>query len=178
MKNGRQGGRTIVEIISVIALVAVFSVFALPPVQGMLNRATLRSERQALLQDIRTLRHASIESRRPAYLCALDSEGGCLRSRRWRHGWMGFVDRDRDARYEPGIDRLVLLHTGQAENSRVAIFMHSRWLDIKFDGRGVLRRSGHLRICDPTDSNPRLMKLIRMNTFGRLAVETESQRCE
>lgn len=173
-----QGGRSILELMAVVALAATFSVFALPPIQGMLNQVTLRSERQALLQDIRTLRHAAIERRRPAYLCALDTEKNCIRARRWTHGWMGFVDLNGDARYDSDKDHLVLHHAAPSGSRQVAIFMHARWLDIKFDGRGVLRRSGHLRICDPTHEEPRLMQLIRMNTYGRLALESETVRCE
>ncbi len=173
-----QGGRSILELMMVVTLVATISAFALPPVHGFLGQVQLRSERQALLQDIRVVRYAAIESRRPAYLCALGATGECLRTRHWKLGWMGFVDVNRNGRYEQEIDRLVLKHAGLAESSRVAVFMHARWQDIKFDGLGVLRRSGHLRVCDPTRAGAGPMKLIRMNTFGRLAVETQALPCE
>ena len=56
--------------------------------------------------------------------------------------------------------------------------MHARWEDIKFDGRGVLRRSGHLLVCDPSERDEQTIKLIRMNMFGRLALETGKTSCE
>ena len=166
------------EMMTVVALMATISGFALPPIQGFVNQVKLRGERMALLQDIRMVRYAAIESRRPAYLCAVDTNGDCVRTQHWSSVCLGFVDLNINGRFDRDDDRLVINHAGLAETSRVAVYMHARWQDIKFDGRGVLRRSGHLRICNPTIHEQRPMKLIRMNTYGRLAVETQVLACE
>ena len=76
----RQGGRSILELMMVITLAALMSVFVFPPVTEVMNRAALRSERHTLLQDIRTVRHAAIARRRPAYLCVVGQDGACVRA--------------------------------------------------------------------------------------------------
>lgn len=172
----RQGGRSILELMMVITLAALMSIFVFPSVTEVMNRAALRSERHTLLQDIRTVRHAAIARRRPAYLCVIGQDGACVRSANWGNGWLGYVDLNSNERFDVA-DKFLLRRPGPDDSRSIAIFLHARWKDIKFDSRGVLRRSGHLRICNPAQKQAEEMKVIRMNTYGRLAIETDTLAC-
>jgi Tfp pilus assembly protein FimT len=173
----RQGGISFIEITMTIGVLSILSSLALASVIGLMNSATLRSERLGLIQDIRVTRFKAISHRRPAYLCALDAQGSCSRQTHWNRGWMGFVDNNLNGIYDDG-DEQVVRHQAPKQAYKVDIIFHARWKDIKFDGRGILRRSGHFRLCSPEGKEKQTMKVIRMNTFGRLAVETDELPCE
>lgn len=177
ISSNRQGGLSYIEVIMAVGIVSILSSMASPSVFELMNRVALRSERQALVQDIRVTRFKAISHRRPAYLCALDALGSCARQTRWNQGWMGFVDNNLNGIYDEG-DEQVVRHSKPRNNRKVDIIFHARWNNIKFDGRGVLRRSGHFRVCNPDKPGDQKMLVIRMNTHGRLAIETDELSCE
>ncbi len=172
-----QGGMSFIEITMTIGVLSVLSSLALPSVVGLMNSAAVRSERLVLIQDIRVTRFKAISYRRPAYLCALNAQGLCSRQAHWNTGWMGFVDNNLNGLYDDG-DEQVVRHQAPRQAQKVDIIFHARWKDIKFDSRGILRRSGHFRLCNPDRKEKHNMKVIRMNTFGRLAIETDELACE
>lgn len=175
--SSRQTAVSYIEVIVAVGIVSILSFMAIPSVLELINHAAIRSERLSLIQDIRLTRFKAISHRRPAYLCALDTDGSCARKTHWNQGWMGFVDHNLNSVYDPG-DEQTVRHAPPQQNSKVDIIFHARWKDVKFDARGVLRRSGHFRVCNPDKTGQQSMQLIRMNTFGRLAIETDMVRCE
>ena len=173
----KQGGMSLVEIIVATSIISILSSVALPNVFEFLNHAAIRSERLALIQDIRVTRFKAISHRRPAYLCALNATGSCARQIHWNQGWMAYIDNNLNNIYDDG-DEQFIHHKNTMQNNNIDIIIHARWQDIKFDGRGVLRRSGHFRVCNPEIPGEQSMQVIRMNTYGRLAIETDELPCE
>lgn len=173
----RQGGMTLLEMVVATGIISILSSVAVPSVFELMNRSAIRSERLALIQDIRVTRFKAISHRRPAYLCALNVTGSCARRTHWNQGWMAYIDNNLNSVYDDG-DEQFIYHANPTQNNNVDIIFHARWQDIKFDGRGVLRRSGHFRVCNPEISGDQSMQVIRMNTYGRLAIETDELPCE
>jgi prepilin-type N-terminal cleavage/methylation domain-containing protein len=173
----RQGGMSLIEMVVATGIISILSSVALPSFFELMNHAAIRSERLALIQDIRVTRFKAISHRRPAYLCALNTTGSCARRARWNQGWMAYIDNNLDSVYDDG-DEQFIYHVNPVENNNGDIIFHARWQDIKFDSRGVLRRSGHFRVCNPEISGEQNMQVIRMNTYGRLAIETDELPCE
>ena len=88
----------------------------------------------------------------------------------WNEGWLGFVDNNLNGTCDAQDER-ILQREKADRGSEIAIILHARWKNIKFDARGVLRRCGHFRVCsDPVGPQKKSMQVIRMNTWGRLAV--------
>ncbi len=172
-----QGGMTLIEMIVATGIISILSSVALPSVFELMNHAAIRSERLALIQDIRVTRFKAISHRRPAYLCALSTTGSCARQTHWNQGWMAYIDNNLNNIYDDG-DEQFIYHANPMQNNSVDIIFHARWQDIKFDGRGILRRSGHFRVCNPEIPGEQSMQVIRMNTYGRLAIETDELPCE
>ena len=96
----RQGGTSFVEMTLAVTVLSILTALALPSVYDLMNNSTIRSKRHALLQDIRTLRFRAISRRRPAYMCALDSEGICASQMHWNEGWMGYIDNNLNGKYD------------------------------------------------------------------------------
>ncbi len=172
-----QSGLSYIEMTIVVGILSILSFMALPSTFELMNHAALRTERMALIQDIRVTRFKAISHRRPAYLCALDVQGSCVRRTHWNQGWMGFVDNNLNGMYDD-VDELVVRHSAPQYAHKVDIIFHARWKNIKFDARGILRRSGHFRVCNPDRVGEQQMQVIRMNTYGRLAIETDELSCE
>ena len=171
-----QRGLSSIETTIALGIVSILGSMAMPSMFELMNHVAIRSERMALIQDIRVTRFKAISHRRPAYLCALDVQGACARLSHWNQGWMGFVDNNLNGIYDE-TDELVVRHAPPQTNKKVDIIFHARWKNIKFDGRGVLRRSGHFRVCNPDKAGEQNMLVIRMNTYGRLAIEADELAC-
>jgi type IV fimbrial biogenesis protein FimT len=103
----RQGGTSFVEMALAVTVLSILTALALPSVYELMNNSTIRSKRHALLQDIRTLRFRAISRRRPAYMCALDSEGICASQTHWNEGWMGYIDNNLNSKYDEGDERVL-----------------------------------------------------------------------
>ena len=171
----RQDGVTLMETIVCLALMAGLAVWSAPSLHRALTNSLINGERQALTQDLRLIRRFALTRHRPAYLCAMDKDAKCSKDADWNDGWIGYVDRN----YSHSIDEddeVVMTHHRQRDK-QVEIFLHARWQRIKFNSSGVVRSSGHFRVCNTRESGVQPMKVIRMNVHGRLSIEEDKLKC-
>lgn len=173
--NVRQGGVTLMESIVCLMLIAGLTVWSAPSITKALTNSLINSERQGLAQDIRLIRRFALTRHRPAYLCAMDAEKKCSKGADWNDGWIGYVDRNYSHSIDEG-DEVVMTHHRKRDD-QVEIFLHARWQRIKFNSSGVVRSSGHFRICDTRETGVQAMKVIRMNVHGRLSIEQDKLEC-
>lgn len=170
-----QYGHTLLELIISIAVVAILSSMALPSFSGVINKASINTTRQQLLQDIRLLRSYSRTRHTASYLCALNQDGLCVSQSNWEHGWRGYIDNNDSHYFDEGDSIVIEYHN--LKPRKIDIIIHSRWKNLKIDRQGVIRSSGHFRICDSNNKNLQTMKVIRMNVHGRLGVDEDMLRC-
>lgn len=170
-----QFGHSLLEIILSIAVVAILSSMAVPSFSGVMNKVSIDTTRLQLLEDIRLLRSYSRIQNTASYLCALNQDGLCVSQSSWDYGWRGFIDNN-DSHYFDEGDEIVIEHRN-SDPRKIDIIIHSRWKNIKIDQQGVIRSSGHFRICDPNNKGAQNMKVIRMNVHGRLDIEADMLSC-
>ena len=173
--KARQDGVTLVETIVCLTLMGGLAAWSAPSINRTLTNSLINSERQALTQDLRLIRRFALTRHRPAYLCAMDKEAKCSKDANWNDGWIGYVDRNYSHSIDEG-DEVVMTHHRQRDQ-KVEIFLHARWQRIKFTSSGVVRSSGHFRVCNTRETGKQAMKVIRMNVHGRLSVEQDKLEC-
>lgn len=173
--KARQDGVTLMETIVCLMLIAVLTVWSAPSIYRTLTNSLINSERQTLVQDLRLIRRFALTRHRPAYLCAMDKDAKCSKDADWNDGWIGYVDRNYNHNIDDGDEVVMTYH--RKKNERVEIFLHARWQRIKFNSSGVVRSSGHFRICNTRETGKRAMKVIRMNVHGRLSIEQDRFEC-
>jgi len=172
----RQGGFTFTETMLSIVILAILSSLSFPAMRGIIDRSAIRAERELLLQDIRLVRRYALTRHRPAYLCGLDTQEKCSNKASWDKGWIGYVDKN----YSHSIDQNdeMILVRNRDISSTVKVILHARWKRLKFSSSGILRSSGHFRVCLPDTQNTEAQKVIRMNNHGRLSVEQDKLECK
>lgn len=173
--KARQDGVTLMESIVCLTLMAALAVWSVPSIYRTLTNSLINGERQALAQDLRLIRRFALTRHRPAYLCAMDQEEKCSKDANWNDGWIGYVDRNYSHSIDEG-DEVVMTHHRQRDE-QIEIFLHARWQRIKFNSSGVVRSSGHFRVCNTGEAGIQTMKVIRMNVYGRLSIEQDNLEC-
>ena len=170
-----QTGYTLIEAMLCVAIVAILSSVTIPAMTSTLNKASIQSTRQTLIEDIRLLRSFARHQHAAAYLCAKSLTNECVQSPRWNNGWFGFLDHNESGHFDEE-DEIVVDYLPVIKGN-TQIFIHTRWQKIKIDEQGVIRSSGHFRICDARKRGIRKMKVVRMNVQGRLRVESDKLDC-
>ena len=154
---------------------AILTAGALPTFTNIMKQSSIKNTRQSLLQDIRLLRSYARTRHAAAYLCANRAENGCIGTKHWKNGWFGFLDHNQTRQFDEG-DEIVVAHQ-PATRYPIDVTIHTRWQKINIDQQGIIRSSGHFRICDASKPGVRDMKVIRMNVHGRLRVESDKLDC-
>jgi type IV fimbrial biogenesis protein FimT len=111
-------GFTLLELMVVSAVALTLAALALPSWRSLLERWTLRTEAQALVDDLRYARTQALARAQPVSLCLSSNASVCGSSSEGSSGWLVFVDPDADRqlgqgesvlrRHEAGSQRLLI----------------------------------------------------------------------
>lgn len=174
-----QKGATILELSISIIIVAILSSLTISSVSAVMNTNSINLTRQTLLQDIRLVRSTARNYRAAAYMCPTDHLGECSRSKNWNNGWIGFVDRNYNKQFDEADKLIVQYRPTDPLNVDILAHLSLNQRKIKIDSRGIIRASGHFKICDHQHSSDGVMKVIRMNSQGRLSIDDATNfECE
>lgn len=94
--NGHDKGFTLVELLMTIAIITVLAMIALPAFGSLFGRTRTEAARGLLETSLNQARLAAVGRNAAVTACPSSYSAACDRSTRWHHGWIVFVDRDRD----------------------------------------------------------------------------------
>lgn len=95
-------GFTLIELLVTIAIAAVLMVVAVPNMIGFQRNAELTSSANTLLAAVNAARGEAMKRGMPAYVVP------AANGKAWQAGWLVFVDKDRNQRFDADKDLLVL----------------------------------------------------------------------
>lgn len=95
-------GFSLLELMVVTAVALTLAALALPSWRSLLERWTLRTEAQALVDDLRYARTQALARAQPVSLCLSSDASGCVSGSQSSGGWLVFLDADADRQLDPG----------------------------------------------------------------------------
>lgn len=142
----RRYGFTLIEMLMALAIFAVLLALAGPSYAKLIGHAHNRTARSALHASLSQARLAAVSRGMHVVVCPSENQQGCARTTRWQHGWIVFVDPDRDG--ERSTDE-PLVAAAQAQPDGVAIVTSGGRLGVDFQPDGTAPGTNlSLTICD------------------------------
>lgn len=102
-------GMTLVELLTVLAMVSIVLSIGVPSISSLLDRSRITSTINNMVRHLHYARSEAVTSGLPVILCPSTTGVSCENSFHWEHGFIVFIDRDRDR--EPSNGEEVLRHT-------------------------------------------------------------------
>ncbi len=106
MKNARNGGYTLVELLVSIAIGAGALTMAAPNVSDLMNSVRVQAGAQALSNSLALARSEAVKRNGRVVMCKSPQGLSCERSGGWEQGWIIFHDMNNNARPDEGEDIL------------------------------------------------------------------------
>lgn len=166
-------GFTVIELMVALTVAMVLVGIAVPSFSRMAAQNHLATTANDFVSAFASARQAAIQLSKPVTVCAGDSSG-CFSTVEWAHGWVMFVDDDRDGALDAN-ERV--LYTGNARRKDVHVAgNHPMQKSVIFTPQGFAVQpggafsAGTLRVCvtAPIDNNARNLVLSK---GGRLRVD-------
>lgn len=170
MHRNRAKGVTLIELLIVISIIAILSAIAMPALGNLKQAGASRSAGSKLSVAINQARITAAMRRQPVVVCPSADQANCDRNLRWHHGWLVFLDGNRNGNHEPE-EEIVALE--QAQPSGIAILGSSGRHRIRYQPDGTADGSNMtLSICD--GRGPGSARSLVLNNSGRLRSSTPS----
>lgn len=121
-------GFTLVELLITLSIVAVLVTLAAPSVAGLVQSSNVSSAVNTFLGDLRYTRSEAVRRGMPVVICRSTAPeaatpqcatGTANTGAGWTTGWIIFEDRDSDATFSSGTDRLLRLQAGLSGVDRI-----------------------------------------------------------
>jgi type IV fimbrial biogenesis protein FimT len=203
MKNFRQAGFTLVELMFSILVLAVLLGIGVPNFRDFLRNSRMASETNDLISGINLARSESIKRRGPVTLCS-GTAAGCVAGGDFSDGWVVFVDENADGalgntedvlRVHPSLPGGVVtsvVETTDAEDESDPDYDTSADSYVSFGQNGFRRMNDGTMpvalavvICDErgnvgSNAGPDVStaRAVEISTTGRAAVSRDVERIE
>ncbi len=92
----RQAGVTLIELIFTIAVLATLVSISLPALGSLVQGAQARGARGSLMTSLALARASAIASNAQVAICPSANQNDCAGDIWWQHGWIVFVDTNRN----------------------------------------------------------------------------------
>lgn len=108
---GSEVGFGLLEALVVLAIAALLAQAVATPLHQWMQHLTGLQRMQALVQDLWLARQEAIRHGTLAVLCVSPNAQHCATQGPWHHGWMLFIDHNRNAFWDEG-EPVVMRHAG------------------------------------------------------------------
>ena len=159
-------GFSLAETLIVLFIIAVVLGFAVSDFHSQIIAKEVDAASGRLFRDLQLARLDSIRRGVPVVLCPSPDGASCRFGEQWRHGWIGFEDRNWNQRRENGEE---ILLSGPSTTSVSLKWRSPHW--IRFSPDGGAWPNGHFRICSNDLSKARAVIIYRT---GRVRVDDSS----
>lgn len=111
---------TLYELLLTLTLVALIAGLGIPSFSGILARATIHTELNALFHAIHLARKESVVRKRVVSLCPSVNLSTCATREDWSHGWLMFENTDKDSPPQRDADEPLLQAHQVHKNVRIS----------------------------------------------------------
>lgn len=162
--GNRAAGVTLIELLIVISIMAVLSAVALPSLASLRQAGASRSARSALSVAINQARITAAMRRQQVVVCPSADQEACDRNLHWQHGWLVFIDANRNGEHDPA-EEIVALN--QAQSPGIAILGSAGRHRVRYQPDGTSDGSNlTLTVCDGRGASE--ARSLILNNSGRL----------
>jgi type IV fimbrial biogenesis protein FimT len=170
------GGFTLVELMVTVAVIAVVLAVSVPAFARLQGNFQLRSSAHRLVAAINLARTEALQRRQSVSLCPSTMGGDC--SGDYSHGWVLFNDTDRDLKFAPGIEEVILRGQGLPAGYTVTDRTGSNRVTetITYSPDGSARRNQTLLLCAPPAKGIEPYAIV-LNRVGRVRVARGEGLC-
>lgn len=168
--NKTQRGITLIELLIALTIAAVLLGLSLPSFAALKARNSVAASHNLMMTGFAAAREAAIVHRMPAVLCPGSSTTGCRKDGIWDGGWMIWLDRNNNGRFDAS-DTLLRSETGF--DGELAIRSSKHRSRVTFQPNGMAEGSNlTVKLCD-SQGTP-LRGLVTGNT-GRTRASTDAE---
>lgn len=93
-------GYSLVEVLVVLAVIAILGSLAIPSMGRLLESNRITSEINRFSAALALTRSEAIKRNQHVVMCKSQNGTDCLKTGRWDHGWLIFVDDDHDRQHD------------------------------------------------------------------------------
>lgn len=158
-------GFSLLELMVVTAIALALAALALPSWRSLLERWMLRTQAQALVDDLRYARTQALARAQPVSLCLSSQASGCASA--GQSGWLVFLDPDGDRQLDPGE---LVLRQHQLDPQRLFIRSNHARAVLTYQGTGLARSAAQTLTLSASGGARRL---ICISLQGRPALQAE-----
>lgn len=168
MKSMR--GASLVELLTGTAVLAVLLASAAPTFRDLRERSARAAVNNELIASLSLARSEALRSRLPTVVCpALDDASGCRADGAWQHGWIAFVDANRDNQPGGPGDRLLEVHGPLPGATLVSGSTRPR---VRYAPNGLNTGSNlSIRLCQ----SGKVVSAVVVNNVGRPRIELKER---
>ncbi|HET9033757.1 MAG TPA: GspH/FimT family pseudopilin [Dokdonella sp.] len=169
-QKSRLAGVTLVELMIVVSIGAVLTTMALPSFSKLLQASASRASRSALSVSINQARIGAAMRGQQVIVCPSSNQTDCTDDSRWQHGWIAFIDSNRDNEHDSDEE---IIGVAQAQKSGIAILSSSSRQRIRYQADGSASGTNlTLTVCDRR--GPPAARTLVVSNSGRLRSGTPS----
>jgi len=204
MKEDRQGGFTLIELMFTVVVMAVLLGIGIPNFRDFIRNSRMSAEANDLLSGINLTRSEAVKRRAPVVLCS-GSAAACVATGDFSDGWVVFVDTDADGLIDVGTEDVLREHPAMPAGFSTALYETSDGEDeedpdyddstasyISFGQSGFRRMTGGtlpvalgVVICDERENalsgggpDMSAARALELSASGRAAITRSQERIE
>ena len=157
-------GFTLIELMMTLAVIAILLAVAAPAFGGLIQSTQAQSSRSALVTALNTARIFAVSKTANVVVCPSNDQRYCGHTTEWQHGWLIFIDADRDGARGDDED---LLNAAQAQPAGVAILSTAGRVRVTYRPDGSSAGSNvSMTVCDQRGADQATSIVI--NNAGRV----------
>jgi type IV fimbrial biogenesis protein FimT len=160
-------GFSLLELMVVTAIALALAALALPSWRSLLERWMLRTQAQALVDDLRYARTQALARAQPVSLCLSSQASQCASTSTGQSGWLVFLDPDGDRQLDPGES---VLRQHQLDPQRLFVRSNHARAVLTYQSTGLARAAAQTLTLSATGGARRL---ICISLQGRPALQAE-----
>lgn len=161
---------TLIELLISIAVIAITLNLALPSFSEILDRSKVSANVQRLTQTLQSSRLKAISSNIKVTLCPMNNELVCGKD--WSTGYMSFVDKNGDRRYN-GNDEILSQYKSEDEKFSLNWRAFGQKNSLQWLGTGITNhQNGSFELC--YDNKANMARALFLTKAGRIRYSIDS----